>query len=157
MSCPVFTGQIYLSHIDVCEVLSSRHKHFLFRYTLKSEHPVFTRGLPLLSDLLVVTRNSSRHSETCLHNKYFLRQDRKEEKERATATEIVKLCIVRGAAVYAITPSSGLCCCFFAALQRPVLPLAHNFRLVSLATRVSAHGEQLTSLDESLCQYSHDH
>lgn len=46
---------------------------------------------------------------------------------------------------------------FFAALQSPALPFAHNFRLVSLATRVSAHEEQPTSPDESFCKFSHDH
>lgn len=49
------------------------------------------------------------------------------------------VCIVMSAAVCAVTGSTGLCCCFSAALQSPVLPLAHNFRLVSPATRVSAH------------------
>lgn len=65
--------------------------------------------------------------------------------------------IVMTAAVCAVTPSSGLCCCFFTALQRRSLPLAHNFRLVSQATRVSAHGEQPSFPAESFCQYSHDH
>lgn len=67
-----------------------------------------------------------------------------EEGKMATAREFEELCncIVMTVAAYAVTPSSGLCCCFSAALQRRVLPLAHNFRLVSPATGVSAHGEQ---------------
>ncbi len=88
-------------------------------------------------------------------------RERERKKERETLTQslenCVTVCIVMSAAVYAVTPSSGLCCCFSAALQRPAPPLAHNFRLVSPATRVSAHGEQPTSPDESFCQYSHDH
>lgn len=65
--------------------------------------------------------------------------------------------ITMSAPLYTITPSIGLCYCSSAALQNPVLLFAHNFRLVSLATTVSAHGEQPTSPDESFCQYSHDH
>lgn len=61
------------------------------------------------------------------------------------------------AAVCAVSPTTGWRCCFSAALQSPALPFVHNFRLVSLATRVSAHEEQPTSPDESFCKYSHDH
>ena len=81
------------------------------------------------------------------------RRDTDAEFGRTVAT----VCIVMSVAVYAVTPTTGLCCCFSAALQRPAPPLAHNFRPVSPATRVSAHGEQPTSPDESFCQYSHDH
>lgn len=81
----------------------------------------------------------------------------KGEGESESLENRVTVCIVMTAAVHAVTPSLDLCCCFSAALQRPALPLAHNFRLVSPATRVSAHREQPSSPDESFCQYSHAH
>lgn len=66
------------------------------------------------------------------------------------------VCTMMSAAVYTVTLSTDLSCCFSAALQSPAPPLAHNFRMVSPATRVSAHGQQPTFPDESFCQYSHD-
>lgn len=87
--------------------------------------------------------------------------ERGKARKRETLTQslenCVTVCIVMRAAVHAVTPSSDLCCRFSAALQRPAPPFAHKFRLVSPATRVSAHGEQPTSPDESFCQYSLDH
>lgn len=99
-------------------------------------------------DLLMLTNSASVQSSHAPAREVF--------KETLTL-ENMWLCIVMSAAACADSASTGWRCCFSAALQSPALPFAHNFRLVSLATRVSAHEEQPTSPDESFCKYSHDH
>lgn len=130
-------------------------------HTEQRTSSVYSRS-PSHSDLLMLTSKQLQpHWNPPTHPQEVLSVCVMSSGERETLTQSldnsVRVCIVSGAGVYAATPTTGLCCCFSAALQRPAPPLAHNFRPVSPATRVSAHGEQPTSPDESFCQYSHDH
>lgn len=126
---------------------------------------MFTRGVPLalLFSKWLVDVHRQKHLQPerkiLLHAKLGAveRGESGETLTQSSGRTVATVCIVMSVAVYAVTPTTGLCCCFSAALQRPAPPLAHNFRPVSPATRVSAHGEQPTSPDESFCQYSHDH